>query len=91
MVVVVEEVFRQFESSELVAGRDSTKDSRSVEIRKMSIGRTPRDLGHPRFDVRDAERMIGGGQQFHHGSATGGVALVDPAKQYLNKFVEVFH
>jgi hypothetical protein len=87
MVVVMQEVLRQFESGELVAGGDSSKDSRPMKVREVSIGRTPWNSWCLRLDVRDAEGMIRRGEQLHHGPPTGGVALINSSKEYFNELM----
>src|ERR1700689_1090940 len=56
VMVVVQEALGHLETGELVARRAPTYDAGSLEVREVSIGRTPRDVGHPCFDIGDTER-----------------------------------
>jgi hypothetical protein len=89
MVVMVKKILGHLETRKLVTGGDPTHHAGSLEIREMTIGRTSRNLGHASLDVRNAQWTIRGGQEFNHGPTSGGVALIDPAKEHLNELVEV--
>lgn len=65
MVVMVEKVFGQFEPGEIVTRGDSTNHARPLEIGEMAVRRTAGHVWKLRFDVGDAEGMIGRGQEPH--------------------------
>jgi len=87
VMMMVEEILGHLESGELVTGGDPSHDARLLEVREMAIGRTPRNLGDSRLNVRNAEGTLRRGQEFDHGSATGRVALIDSVQQHLDELV----
>ena len=56
MVVVLGQVFGQFEAGELVTGRDAPDHPGALEVDEVAIGRASRYVRELGGDVRDADR-----------------------------------
>jgi hypothetical protein len=87
-MMVMSEIFREFEAGELVVGRDSAHDPSPLKIREKSVGRASRHVGNRAGDVRDAQGTPRGREEFNHGLTPRGVTLVDSTKVDFDQFVQ---
>ena len=88
-MMVTEEVLRQLKAGKLVACGDSSDYPGLLKIGKMAIGGTPWNFWNLRFNLRNADGATERGQEFNHRSPTYRVTLINSAKEYLDKLVQV--
>ncbi len=74
MVVMFGEIFRELKSCEVVIGRHTSYGPHALEVDKMSIRRTSRNVRKFPVDVGDARGLAAAQKEFDDGAAPRGVS-----------------
>ncbi len=90
MVVVLGQVLRQLEASEVVARRDPPSHPGVLQLDQVPVCRAAWQLRECIGDVGDAHRVAATGQVLDEGSSSCGVALADASEPGLDERVKFF-